>query len=83
MSSIVRKDKRGGVSTYVCDCLSHTVVDEFSVMNPSIECLAVCVRNMCTAVIYRALTGSKLEFIIFLESLLVCFGFAGSPHNYG
>lgn len=76
--SLVRKEKRGGgVSVYVRAGLPNYVLEEYSVINPNVECLVVCIRKTLTAVVYRPPLGSKLHFFTFLESLLDFFTSSG------
>lgn len=69
---ILRSNMRGGgLALYVNSCYPQCVLDEISVTNSNLECLAVSWTSVIVAFVYRPPAGNKLLFFKFRESLLL------------
>lgn len=45
--------KGGGVAIYVKECVKHSPIDEFSIIEDDVECLSLKISNVTVSVIYR------------------------------
>lgn len=69
---LLRSNMRGGgLAVYVKSCYPQCVLDEISVTNSNVECLAVSLSSVIVAVVYRPPAGNKLPFFKFFENLLL------------
>lgn len=70
-NGLIRSHGRGGgLAVYVKQCYEHSVLDQFTVMDQNIECLAVSLSNIVVVLVYRPPTGKKSYFFEFLENCL-------------
>lgn len=70
-NGLLRPNGRGGgLAIYAKCCYPHSVLEDYSIMSPSVECLAVSLPNVIVVAIYRPPTGNKREFLDFLEKML-------------
>lgn len=60
----------GGVSMYIKEKMRFNIMEEFSVINEDVECLAVHLEKATASVIYRPPTGDKETFCNFLDAVL-------------
>lgn len=74
-TGMVREGKRGGgIAIYVKEQHSIIALNELSVMDTNVECMAVNTGNAIVVVVYRPPSGNVNHFLDFFENILAFLG---------
>lgn len=75
-----RAGRGGGLAIYLRQRYCFQMLDDLSVSNGDIECLAIETNSFVLAVVYRPPTGYKRHFLSHMENLMHCFNEIKKPY---